>query len=287
MPVLHCRSLIRPVQKAPCENAFRAIMNALQGSKACDITGIAGIACARHGCYAPNALVDLFKGEQQKNIDFAFLQALKTTGIDPQQGVMIIYDIACQYYVHLYDRIGQQLPTGLKVDRAIGLFHIHAHKDECFFRFASSFIPGAGVVIGEILESLWSSLNAISPTVCTATLTHRVELLDDHADDSNYKKTLGMAGTLCRRYFDASTMVAQTEKYFAKLSATAGMPAAQRWDDEVKAAEAVRLLDVSAMDVYAARVVDQVAYQDVPASLSPTSAAKEWISYALMVEDKQ
>ncbi|KIL56276.1 hypothetical protein M378DRAFT_40062, partial [Amanita muscaria Koide BX008] len=52
-----------------------------------------------------------------------------------------------------------QLPTSLAVDRAIGLFHVHAHKDECFFRYATSFIPGAGVVAGEILESLWSSLN--------------------------------------------------------------------------------------------------------------------------------
>jgi hypothetical protein len=112
-------------------------------SKACDITGLVGIACARHGCYAPNALVNLFQGEQQKNVDFAFLQALKSTRVDPQQGVMIIYDIACQYFVHLHDRIDQYLPIGLNIDRAIGLFHVHAHKDECFFRFATSFIPGA------------------------------------------------------------------------------------------------------------------------------------------------
>jgi hypothetical protein len=55
------------------------------------------IVCAQHECYAPNALVDLFQGEQQKNVDFAFLQALKTTRVDPEQGVMLIYDIVCQY----------------------------------------------------------------------------------------------------------------------------------------------------------------------------------------------
>src|ERR1700730_5723928 len=86
------------LQKAPCETTFRALTNSLLGSKACDITGVVGIACARHGCYAPNALVNLFRGEQQKNVDFAFLQALKTTGVDHQQGVMLIYDIACQYF---------------------------------------------------------------------------------------------------------------------------------------------------------------------------------------------
>ena len=134
------------VQKAPCENTFRAISNALLTSKACDVTGIVGFACARHGCYAPNALVDLFKGEQQKNVDFSFLQALRSTGVDPQQGVMIIYDIACQYSVHLHARIGDHLPASLQVDHAIGLFHVHGHKDECFFRYATSFIPGLGIV---------------------------------------------------------------------------------------------------------------------------------------------
>ena len=95
----------------------------------------------------------------------------KSTGVSPEQGVLLIYDIACQYYVHLHDRIRSQLPFGLDIDMAIGLFHVHAHKDQCFFQYASSFIPGAVIVVGEILESLWSSLNAISPTAHTARLT--------------------------------------------------------------------------------------------------------------------
>jgi hypothetical protein len=69
------------------------------------------------------------------------------------------------------------------------------HKDECFFRFASSFIPGAGIVAGEILESLWSSLNRITPSTRTATLAHRAEVIDDHASDSNHKKALGMGNS--------------------------------------------------------------------------------------------
>src|ERR1700723_3478035 len=122
-------------QKAPCENKFQAIVNAFLASKACDRTGLVAIACVRHGCYAPNALVDLFRGEQQKNVDFAFLQALMTTRVDPQQGVMLIYDIVCQYIVHLRERIGEHLPDDLVIDQAIGLFHVHGHKDECFFRY--------------------------------------------------------------------------------------------------------------------------------------------------------
>ncbi|GLB34333.1 hypothetical protein LshimejAT787_0112170 [Lyophyllum shimeji] len=42
--------------KAPCDNQFRVIEQAMLLSKACDVTGIVAIACARHGCFAPNSL---------------------------------------------------------------------------------------------------------------------------------------------------------------------------------------------------------------------------------------
>jgi hypothetical protein len=186
-------------KKAPCENSFRAIEQAMIISKACDITGIVAIACARHGCFAPNSIVDLTRGEQQKHVDWAFLEALRTTGVHPRQGATLIYDIICQYWIHLLDRIGHLLPSGLELDRAIGLFHVHGHKEECFYRYASSFIPGAGVVAGEILESLWSGMNTITPSTRTATLAHRAEIMDDHADDSNRKKALNMGKFLYLR----------------------------------------------------------------------------------------
>lgn len=161
-------------------------------SKACDIMGIVVIACARHGCFALNSIADLTRGEQQKNVDWALLEAIRSTGVNSGQAMLFIYDLVCQYFIHLRDRIDHLLPTDLEINRAIGLFHVHDHKDECFYRFASSFIPGAGIVAGEVLESLWSVLNTITPTTRTATLAHRAEILDDHASDSNHKKALSM-----------------------------------------------------------------------------------------------
>jgi hypothetical protein len=108
-----------------------------------------------------------------------------------------MYDIVCQYIIYILEWISAHLPASLSIDRAISLMHVHGHKDECFFRYAPSFIPGSGVVAGEILESLWSSLNSISPTVRTATLPHRAEMLDDHSTNSNHKKMLGMTVMLC------------------------------------------------------------------------------------------
>ena len=161
-------------------------------SKACDITGIVAIACAWHGCFAPNSISDLYRGEQQKNVDWALLEAIISTYVDPRQGIMLMYDIICQYFLHLRDRIGHLLPTGLDIDRAIGSFHVHAHKETCFFRFAPHFIPHTGVVSGEICESLWSFLNMVTPATRTATLAHRAEIIDDHATESNHKKMLGI-----------------------------------------------------------------------------------------------
>ncbi|KAF8799827.1 hypothetical protein BYT27DRAFT_7016783, partial [Phlegmacium glaucopus] len=246
-------SAIERLTKAPCENTFRAIMNALQASKLCDVTGLVSIACSRHGCYAPQALVDLFKGEQQKNVDFALLSALTSTHVEPEQGVLLIYDIACQYFVHLQDRIGSRIPFGLDLDAAIGLFHVHTHKDQCFFQYATSFIPGAAIVAGEILESLWSSLNAISPTARTATLEHRAEMLDDHATDSNHKKTLGIISSLCRSHRTAVDMLDHAQTYYQNLTDQAGITAVDKWTQDIEKAEAMRKYDITAMDVYAAK----------------------------------
>jgi hypothetical protein len=273
-------------QKAPCENRFQAIMNALLASKACDITGIVAVACARHGCYAPNSLVNLFLGEGQKNVDFSVLRAIFLTHVDPEQGLLLLYDIVCQYIVHFLQRIGHLLPEGLHVDAAIGLFHVHAHKDDCFFRFASTFIPGAGIVAGEILESLWSTLNSISPSARTATLAHRAELIDDHATDSNHKKMLGMVSSLCKNHLKAIEMSQFAQEYYDNLTNQAGPTAVHLWEAKVKEAEARRNEDRPAMDVYASTLERTVV--QIPPQLEATgSALDKWLAFALSVENQQ
>lgn len=162
-------------------------------SKACDIKGIVAVACARHGCFAPNSVSDLKAGEGQPEMDHANIQATLTTNMEGLKHLFLIYDIMCQYWVHLKERIGDLLPDHITVlEKAIGLLHVHGHQLSCFFRFATTFIPGAAVVAGEILESLWSVLNTVAGMTRTATLAHRAEILDDHMNDSNWKKIQDM-----------------------------------------------------------------------------------------------
>jgi len=279
------------LQRAACENTFRAISNALCASKSCDVTGIVAIACARHGCFVPNAMVDLFKSEQQKNMDFAFLKVIEILGIDPEQGVLFMYDIVCQYIIHLMERIGYALPAGLQIDRAIGMFHVHAHKEQCFFRYAPSLIPGAATVSGEIVESLWSGLNGISPSTRTATLAHRSEVLDDHTCDSNHKKMVGMVKFLCRQHKNATLNLEEATEYFAELTNDADDLAIHQWTEEIERAEQTRLVNVADMDIYGARVGHTTQEPTEPSLAStdaaPKSATELWLELALLIEEQQ
>jgi len=80
----------------------------------------------------------------------------------------------------------------LEIERAIGLFHVHGHKEQCFYQYAPCFIPGMGIVAGEACEPLWAKLNPITTATWTATLAYRSEVINDHASDSNHKKGLSI-----------------------------------------------------------------------------------------------
>jgi hypothetical protein len=256
-------------------------------SKACDVTGIVAIACARHGCFAPNSVANLVKGEQQKNVDWGLLQAIKTTKVDPRQGVLLIYDIVCQYIIHLRDRIGHLLPEDLDIDAAIGLFHVHGHKDICFFRYATTFIPGAAVVAGEILESLWAVLNAVTPAMRTATLAHRAEIMDDHMTDSNHKKALGMTTSLCLRFSQAATMSRSASEYYDKLTGGIEQELVDKWEGEMRIAESQRKQDRSVMDILAAGEPQREEGTALPDRDAACGLVSEWIQMAINIHEKQ
>ena len=168
-------------------------------------TGIGAAACGRHGCFFPQGVVDFQKGERQMNMDYALHGALshRMEGISR---VMLLYDINCQYSLHLARRFAQSeyltMPANLEIIPGIGLFHVHGHQEQCYLRYSPSFIQGAGLVDGEVLETLWSQLNKVSGSTRGMATTHRWEVLDRHMNDNNWKKMIGMgkscANTLYR-----------------------------------------------------------------------------------------
>lgn len=128
-------------------------------------------------------------------MDYALAHALSynMTGV---QRVLSFYDINCQYMKNLRKRLAGNafigIPAEFPIVPSIGIWHVHGHQAECHARYAPSFIPGAGRVDGEIIETLWSILNVISPSARGMSFPHRQELLDYQMNDSNFQKMIRM-----------------------------------------------------------------------------------------------
>lgn len=82
-----------------------------------------------------------------------------------------------------------------KVAVAVGKFHLGAHVTKCFWSYSLNFIEGVGQIDGEIMETLWASFNKFASMTRSMSKAHRVEILNDHMRDVNWKKLVGM-----RRY---------------------------------------------------------------------------------------
>ncbi|KAH9949222.1 hypothetical protein B0H21DRAFT_820230 [Amylocystis lapponica] len=180
--------------KSSCNN-HKAVNLANADRHKLEATGIGATACPRHGCFLPHAVVDFQKGERQMNMDYSFSQALGRN-MENIQRVILLYDINCQYGVHLRQRFTESpylhMPRRLEIVQGIGLFHVHGHQDACFMRYSPTFIPGAGLVDGEILETLWSSLNKVSGSTRGMATSHRKEVLNRHMNDWNWKKMINI-----------------------------------------------------------------------------------------------
>lgn len=182
-------------QKQTCHQ-HRAIADSEKSGPGKRVRGCGAHACGRHGCFAPSSVVDFQLGEKQMNMDYSSSQTMKTTHMEGIDEMLHVYDVNCQYCVKFAKRFRDHKRLTIKEELtiifAIGLFHVHGHKEECLYRFATTYIPGVGIIDGEILETLWALLNETSQSARGATTAHRTEILDDHMGDSNWKKIINM-----------------------------------------------------------------------------------------------
>ena len=133
-----------------------------------------------------------------------------------------MYDIMCQYGVHLYDRFKEspylKIPDGMTICGGIGQFHVHGHQDSCFARFAPNFIVGAGQVDGEIIETLWANLNLIAGSTRHMSVAHRREIMDAHMNDSNWKKLVRMGNILVSFHYLIANLLINSENAGNQIS---------------------------------------------------------------------
>ncbi|EAU89764.2 hypothetical protein CC1G_12722 [Coprinopsis cinerea okayama7 len=234
-------------EPATC-NEHRAVADKSKLHKGCDVTGVGAIACMRHGAFAPGSVVDFQKGERQVNMDFAFSQALKLTHTEKIARVILAYDINCQYSKRFFQRFSGsdslELPEDLTVLFAIGLFHVHGHQQSCNQRFSLTYMEGAGMAAGEILESLWAVVNELARSTSTMTLAQRMEVLDSLLADINWKKMIKIVARICKSWEHARLELMRASEDFELLNETASSSQVARWNAQLEKCNRERVKDV-------------------------------------------
>ena len=139
---------------------------------------------------------------RQMNMDYATSKAWSYEDLTDAEFLIWGYDVNCQYQPHHKERVEASeyldFPAGLedKIYYAIGTWHVHGHKNECYPQYATSFIKGAGVKSAEILEARWSELNHAAPSLRYMTFAHRAEMLDALMNDMNWKTMVNLCESL-------------------------------------------------------------------------------------------
>ncbi|KAF4580711.1 hypothetical protein EYR38_002997 [Pleurotus pulmonarius] len=208
--------------------------------------------------HVDNTVVNFKKGEQQKNMDFALSEAMKfftSLKKEPlQPAITVIYDVMCQYGVHLEQRLEDgpflEKPT-MPIQKAIGKFHLGAHIDSCFSKFSLNFLRGAGHTDGEVLETLWAPLNKIAGSTRSMTLAHRQEVLDDCAYDSNWKKITNLIPSLIKKWKRAETSFAEMKEAYEDLRCRLSEDDLESWNSQ---AEQASLLRGKALEIYDVKI---------------------------------
>ena len=131
-------------------------------------------------------------------MDYSIFNALNFN-MEGINSALICYDVMCQWSVHMMERVNGSnhliLANDLQLKLAISLFHIHGHQDTCLARYSPSFIEGTRQIDGKTIETLWAPLNEISRSTRGMSTSHRREVIDDHMNDSNWKKLVDIGKT--------------------------------------------------------------------------------------------
>ncbi|EAU81208.2 hypothetical protein CC1G_09452 [Coprinopsis cinerea okayama7 len=287
------------VKEAPTCHEHRAVADKSKTHKGCDVTGIGALACMRHGAFAPGSVVDFQKGERQMNMDWALCQGIRLSNTDGIKRVILAYDINCQYNKRLRQRIEEGKYLKLRADLVlvfgIGLFHVHGHQDACNARYSLTYIEGAGISSGEILESLWAVVNEVARATSTMTLAHRVEILDAIFGDSNWKKMLNLVPSICKNWSNAKLQYTRAQEDFDLLDETATALQRRRWTQQLEQANQKREEGViGAMDVLNAKIKKPPTFSKVQSTLMEKEQRSNkgvgitsWLALGIAIQQRQ
>jgi hypothetical protein len=98
---------------------------------------------------------------------------------------------------------------------------------------------------------------------------------------------LGMVTTLCKSNSTAIDMLEHAQSYYQNLTVEAGQTAVEKWRSDIERAEEKRPLDITAMDIYGAKLNTHApAFGMLPAGITGGPLGY-WMELSLAVEEKQ
>ncbi|KAJ7734170.1 hypothetical protein DFH07DRAFT_754473, partial [Mycena maculata] len=166
-------------------------------SKGYSTTGVGMCICARHEFVQPNGAGDLQKvNGDYANMDYIFGSVLLHK--DPRMRKIISYDIVCQWWRNLVDRL-KELPPLVRISLILELcqfvipkMHIHSHTLLCQLLFSLNLVPGSANTDGEGIERPWSWIGGLAGSTRPNGPGVRSDTLDLHWFFWNWMKLLGL-----------------------------------------------------------------------------------------------
>lgn len=190
-------------------------------------SGVGTVECARHNSKRPNAVCDIQKGERcvsdldsprfaliilvirYCNMDYIIVMSLLLNLLNLLKFFLISYDIACQWYLRLMERLRSidqtcvLLNPDTMVRFVVPKFHLPAHIPACRDRFAFMLTPGAGLGDGEAPERGWGESNPLGPSTREMGPGSRRDTLDAHFGDYNWRKIVNLGTSTLTKHWSA------------------------------------------------------------------------------------
>ncbi|KAF8900966.1 hypothetical protein CPB85DRAFT_1228097 [Mucidula mucida] len=178
----------------------------IRGGKGTDSSGVGAVVCSRHDMKRGSAVVNLKKGEKYLFMDYAVCMALL---LNAPPDVVLSYDIICQWRKKFGARIAMY-PEWLRppqpansITYLIPKFHLPAHIAPCRYLFSFNWTPEVGRTDGEAPERGWAASNGAAASTKEMGPGSRLDTLDDHFGDQNWRKVACMPGQLLKKIKDA------------------------------------------------------------------------------------
>ncbi|KAJ7716378.1 hypothetical protein B0H16DRAFT_1741305 [Mycena metata] len=180
-------------------------------------SGVGAVDCARHNMKRPLAVGDLQYGERYINIDYMFFRSIAGTEL---VRFFVSYDIACQWHINIWTRMNSYEREIRIVDDTTFLvflvpkFHLPAHIEACNIKFSFNLTRHVGQTDGEAPERGWANANPLAGSTREMGPGARRDKLNEHFNDLNWKKTIGLGRALEKKMRKAvPEMVAATRAF--------------------------------------------------------------------------